>query len=128
MCMIGNVILAIAEIALTPGTIPELQFRIGNIRATTDGTPMGVWRFYGSNRCLVRSGSGEWNCTGFLLLFCLFPEQASGVDSPGEGEQIGYILAKEQEIVGKCYQGEQIVWEHGGNALEEGQIVNAIKS
>ena len=92
MCVIGNMILAIAEIALAPGTIPEFQLRIGAIRATADGATMGVGGF---GLLIHRNGTGG----GALLLELNFRPSFHGY-------QIQYVFAKEQEVVGNGHQRE----------------------
>ena len=42
MLMIGNVVFAVAVIAVAPGAVPELQLRIAHICPSANGTPMVV--------------------------------------------------------------------------------------
>mgnify|MGYP006896650811 CR=1 FL=1 len=44
MGVIADVIFAVAVVALAPGAVTELQFRVGHIRTTADGAAVGVIR------------------------------------------------------------------------------------
>ena len=94
MGVIADMILAVAIVAIAPGAVPELQFRIRNICTAADGAAVGV-------------GSG---C--FFLSLGLFHkvDHRTGLLVSGsmlqEGKQINYIFACEKQIVQKTYQGE----------------------
>ena len=110
MIVVVDMILAVAEIALAAGAIPELQLRVGQISPTADGAFMGIGRFGRCNGGLIGSGIGEGDGLRFLLGAAFF-EQPPGVHPPGHGDHIEDIFAKEQEIVGKGNHGEQIIGE-----------------
>ena len=48
MCVIVDMVNAVAVIALTAGAVPELQIRIRYIRPTADGAAVGIG-FFGLN-------------------------------------------------------------------------------
>ena len=110
MGVVIDVILAVAEISFAAGTVPELQLRIGEVSPAADGAFMGVRRFRGSYRGLIRTGVGEGDGFRFLLGGSLF-KQPPGIHPPGYGDHIENIFSKEQEIVGKRDDGEKIVRE-----------------
>ena len=101
--MIADVILAVAEIAVTTGAIAKFQLRVGNIGFAANGAAMGV------------SGMGFllWLCAGeghrASLLWCGFLSEApSGLDLPGHWDEIACIFSEKQEIVGKGDKREKI--------------------
>ena len=101
MGVVGDVILTVTEIAITPGAVPEFQFRVGYIGSAANGT------FVAEVRSFCRPV--EWNRSGLgSSLLRLF---GSSLGFPGLGDQIQNILAHKQEIVAKSNQGEQIVRE-----------------
>ena len=53
MGVIADVVLTIAIVALAAGAIAEFQFRIGNIRPTTNGTPVRVGCLWNGFGCLI---------------------------------------------------------------------------
>lgn len=95
MRMIGNVVFTVAEVAVTPGAVTELQIRIGYIRASANcafvGVGLGLLRFNSVHR-----SSGPFGITDSSLQ---------------EGEEIDNILAGKEQIVQKSHKGEEIVWE-----------------
>ena len=108
MCMITDVVFAVAVIAVAAGAITEFQLRIGHIGSAADGALVGV-SFLG-NLERSRTGSiGEGDSTGLGsgLLF----EKSADFDPPGQRNHIQNILAKEQEVVSQGDQREQIVGE-----------------
>lgn len=91
MIVIADMVLAVAEIALAPGAVPELQLRIGKICPSADCAAVGVRCFGGGWRSCT--GIVERNRAGFG--FWLFTEGPGGIDPPGQGNHIENILAKE---------------------------------
>ena len=67
MFVIADMILAIAIIAIAPGTIAEFQVRVGCIRPAADGAAMVIGSFWGGHRGLIRTGGGEGDDAGLLL-------------------------------------------------------------
>ena len=63
--MIGNVVVTVAEITLTPRAVAELQLRVGQICAAAYGAAVGIGSCVS---VLERRRSIEGNMTGFLLL------------------------------------------------------------
>ena len=110
MGMVADMILAIAVVAAAAGAIAELQIGIAYIGAATDSALVSVRGLRSGNGCLVRTGIGEGDYLGPLLLGCiaLLPEQPTGIGPPGHGHNVQYILAEEQEIVRKGNHGEEI--------------------
>ena len=100
-------------VAITSGAVAELQLRIGNIRAATDRAFVGIGRFDGGSRSLVRAGIGKYNRPrpGFRLSGRLLLKEATGINTPAHGNHIQHILAEEEEIIGQRHQGEQIMGE-----------------
>ena len=119
MSVIIDMVLAVAMVALAPGTVAELQFRISHIGAAADGAFVGVGRLGLGHRGLVGAGVGERDGLCFWGGLGILPEKPPGVHSPGHGEDIENILTKEQEIVGQGDDREQIVGE-GVNHKAEG--------
>ena len=108
MGVIADVILAVAVIAAAAGIVTELQFRVGQIGTAADGAFMPVGRLDGGGAGLVGTSVGEGDCLRLFTAGSL-AEQPSGVGLPGHGDYIAYILAKEQEVIGKGDDGEQII-------------------
>ena len=98
MGVIGNVIFAVAEIAVAAGTIPELQVRILGIRTAANGAAVVV-----GGRSFLLGLAAHRDRSGFLF------DLGGSFDPPGKGKQIEHIFAKENEIIGKPHQGEQIL-------------------
>ena len=111
MGMIGNVIHAVAVVTAAAGAIAEFQIGIGHIGAAAYGTFMRVGGFRLRNGRPVGPGSREGYRAGFGLTGGLFPEQSPGIDPPADRQDVDYILANEEEIVGERHQREQTVGE-----------------
>lgn len=92
MFVVADVVLAIAVVAVALGAVPELQFRVGYIRPAADTAAVGVQVLGLGGSRLIAAGAGEGDNLGLLWLFA---EQPPGVHSPGEGNDIGNILAEE---------------------------------
>ena len=112
MSVVGNVILAVAVVALTPGTIAEFQIGEFGIGTTADGAAVGIGGLGLGNCCLIGTGGGEGNYFGLLLfggdgLFAL-THQTIEIGPPGQGNYIDHILAEEQEVIGQGDHGEQV--------------------
>ena len=97
MIVVVDMILAVAEVSLAAGTIPELQLRVGEIGPAADSTFVSVRRFGGGNGSLIRSGIGEGNGLCFLLFGTALFEQPPGIHAPGHGDHIEDIFSKEQK-------------------------------
>ena len=90
MGVIGNVIFAVAEVAVTPGAVPEFQIGIGYIRAAAN--------------CAAVSVGGLLRWGALLLAHRRMGRGIAGPFSPGEeGKQIQYILSGKQKIVEKSH-------------------------
>ena len=108
MTVIVDVLFAVAVIPFAPGAVTEFQFGIADVCSSTDRTAVGIGSFWCGLVCLIRTGV---ELDDLCLLLGLLPEQPSGIDSPAHGNDIQYILAKEQEVVCQRNHGEQIVGE-----------------
>ena len=108
MAVVIDMILAVAMVAFAPGAVAEFQLRIRYIGTAADGTFVGVRRLGLGHRCLVRTGIGEGDRFGLLLLGRALPEEPPGIHPPGHGEYIDHILAEKQEIVSQRNDGEQV--------------------
>ena len=109
MSVVINMILTVAEVAVTTGTVPKFQIGMGDIRLAAYSATVGIRRTGRCDCCLVRAGRLEGDRTGFLG--CFFAEQPPGIDTPRGRENINHFLAEEQEIVQKRYEGEQAIGE-----------------
>ena len=106
----ADVIFAVAVISPASGTVTKFQLWIGDVSAAADGALVGVWCLGLCDGCFVGSciGEGDYLCLpGFFALV----EQTGGIDSPGKGNYIQYILAEEEKIVGKGDNGEEVIGE-----------------
>ena len=95
MCVIGDMLRAVAVVALAPGAVAEFQIRIRHIRAAADSAAVGVGCLGTGGFCFVGAGLGEGDHFRPILAgggLCLFA-QSAGVDPPGGGNQIQNILA-----------------------------------
>ena len=117
VAVVIDMILAVAVIALAPGAVAELQFRVGHVRPAADGAAVGVGGFGRSLGGGV-GASVELNDLG-LLPGGAFAQQPPGVGPPGLGDHVEHVFAKEQEIVGQGDDGEQIVGEGIGEQVDE---------
>lgn len=118
MAVTVDMVFAVTVVPFAPGTVPEFQFRIGDVRSSTNGTAVGVGCGRCGRGCSVGSCiKGDRLC--LLRLHTLFPEEPSGIDPPGHGNDIYHILAKEQEIVGKRNDREEIIGEREGNQVHQ---------
>ena len=123
--MVADVILTVAVITAAAGTVTELKVGVADIGSAANSTPMGVRGFGCSGGCLIGTGI-EGNC--FMLgVGCSIPcpfGSAAGIDSPGLGQHIQHIRTKEQEIVGKGNDTEEIDGEGSGEKVQsnDGQI------
>ena len=112
MGVIADVFFAVAVITVAAGTVAEFQIRMGHIRLTADSAAVRIRRIHRGNRCFVRSRIGEGNRFGLLGSIALFlPEQPPEICLPGQGNHVHNILAEEQEVIGKGYDGEEITGE-----------------
>jgi len=63
--MIADMLLAVAEIAVAPGAVAELQLRVGGVCFAANGAAvhiqipgLGGWLLYPVSRCKGNGGSG----------------------------------------------------------------------
>ncbi len=120
--MVGDMLLAVAVVAIAAGTVPEFQFRIGSIGSAADSAAVGVGGLGRGGRCLIGSGiegNHLWPVPGKILL-CPF-YTAPGIDPPGLGKHIQHITSKEQEIVGQGNNAEEIMGEGDGEEIQSHQ-------
>ena len=112
MRMVINMILAVAVVAVTAGTIPEFQIRVGNVGSAAYGAAVMVGSGGLCGGCFVGTSLVKMN--GLLVIggFRLPLEKSGYIDLPGNRNHVAYIFAKEQEIVGKGNQGEQVIGEY----------------
>ena len=117
MHVIGNMVFAVAVVALAPGAVAEFKLREFGIGSAADGAAVGVGGAGpGRSGFAVRSGEGDnlRTVTGLCRVASVLPLQ---LDPPGKGEQIAHIRAEEQEVIEQTDQREQTVGEeHEGIA------------
>ena len=112
MGVVADVIFAVAMIAAAAGAVTELQFRMTCIGATTDGTFVGIGCLRLHCMLLICSRAGERNNLRTLgRALVILVEQPANFQTPGHGNHIQHICAKEQEIVCKRNDGEEIIGE-----------------
>ena len=104
MCVIADMIFAVAKISVALGTIAKFQFWIAHIGSAADGASMGI----GSS--LFRSGLPKGNRTG-VPGSSFFSFSLGDAQTPSRGKHIDQIPTAENEIVQKSYQREQVVGE-----------------
>ena len=110
--MVADVVFAVAVVAIAPGTVPEFQIGMGYVSSSADCTAMGVGSLRFGNCCLIGPCFRKRNNLGtFRLLLRFLSEQPPGVDTPGNRNDIQHILAKEEKIVGKGNNGEEVIGE-----------------
>ena len=118
MGVIGDVVFAIAVVAIAPGAVAELQIRMGDICGTADSASVGVGRLGRGGGCLVGTGiKGDGLVLGVgggILCTLSCP---SCIDPPGDRKYIGHIGAEEQKIVGQGDQAEEIIGEGSGEEI-----------
>ena len=119
MRVVADMVFTVAVISLAAGTVPEFQFGVRYIRSSANGTPVGIGGGGTGSGCLIGTCGRERNCACFLSAF--FLKQPAGVDTPGARNHIQYIFSKEQEIVGKSNQREEIVRPGRTEDLNEDQ-------
>ena len=107
MCMVTDVILAVAEIAIATGTVTEFQLRIGNIGSAAYGAAVEIG-FLGLLACF----SGEGDCAAGFLRLLSFGLAVLQLVPPLGRQYIDHIPAEEQKVIGQCHQGEQVVGEN----------------
>ena len=62
MGVVVDMVLAVTEIAVTPGTVTEFQFRIGDIGAAANGAAVGVRCRLFLGRCFVLPEGDRAGC------------------------------------------------------------------
>lgn len=109
MGVVGDVLGAVAVVALAPGAVAELQIGEIHIGAAADGALVGVGGLDLGMSGLVaaRIVEGDGLAAGMDGL----SGGAVCVDPPGDGEQIFTVSAKGQEVVAQGDEGEEIVGE-----------------
>ena len=119
MVVVVNMVLAVALIAAAPGAVPKFQLRVAYICAAANGALVIVGCLRLVWRGLLHIPVGEGNDPGTVCFpFRFFPEQPLGFQPEGEGNQVKYVLACEEQVIGETCQREQIVGE------ERGEVVN----
>ena len=103
-------VFTVAVVSLAAGAVTEFQFRIGHVRAAADGTAMGIRCLGLGDAGLIGTGIGEGHHLRLFGSTSLF-SQALRIDPPAHGQDIQHIFAKEQEIVSKRNDREQIIRE-----------------
>ena len=68
MGVIGNVVLAVAMVALAPGAVTEFQVGEFGVGAAADGAAVGVGQLRFLRTLSVGRGEGDYLGTGCLLL------------------------------------------------------------
>ena len=108
MDMVVDVILAVAVIAVAPGTVPELQLRVGDIGSAADPAAVGEIPGLGIGFGNKGDRAGGFGCFHF-----------SG--SVQEGEYITDASSHKQQVVGNRHQREQVVGkiEYGDGQVED---------
>ena len=101
-------VLTIAVVALAAGAVAEFQIGILRIRPAADGAlvPVGP-RAGGAAVIACPVGIRPRGCLGAEVFLCLRFAVAQGI-----WQQIGCLLAKEEEIVGHGQQREQAEQRH----------------
>ena len=102
MGMVADVVLAVAVVAIAPGTVAELQFGVGYICPAANGAAVGVGGLRSCGLRGVGTCFGEGDHFGFFMAGWggFLSDQALGVCLPGKRDNVQKILAKEQEVVG----------------------------
>ena len=95
MAVAGNVIFAIAVVALAAGAVPEFQIRIAHIGAAANGAAMGIGDFL-----LFRCGFGlcvKGNDFGPLgsRMRNFLAKHSGDLSAPCQGDNVQYVLAEE---------------------------------
>ena len=109
VCVIGDMLRAVAVVTLAPGAVAELQVREIHICAAADGALVGVRGLWLGVGGLVASGGIEGD--GLALGMGGFFHSAIGIDPPGYGQQVQAVLAKGQEVVAQRDDREKVVGE-----------------
>ena len=115
VCMVADMLLAVAMIAAAPGAVAEFQVRVGYIRFAADRAPVGIGSLGLGNGGFIGTGGREGDDLGLRGLsgslgFAL-PEKPTGIGTPGDRDHIHNILAEEQEVVCQSNDREKIVGE-----------------
>ena len=119
--MVGNMLLAVAVIAVAFGAVPKFQFRIGYVCFTAYGTLMQIIR---SGRSVLRlvGGGGELDYFGPSGVgSVLFSEEFLYFYPQGERDDVQNIFPEEQEVVGNGNQREQTEREGIGEYFNQCQ-------
>ena len=107
MAVIVDVFLAVAVIAVTPGAVPELQLRVGNVCPSAYSAAVRIGSLCGIAGAFFvkrdRSGSGRSCLSGSVF--------STELTTQPEGQKIDNILSGEQKIVAQCHQRKQVVGE-----------------
>jgi len=97
MGMVVDMILAVAEVAVTAGAVPEFQLRVGHIRSAADGTLVGVGGFGSGGGGLVGAGAGEGDGAGLGVLFCFFLNSRRALARQEMGKTLATSLPKKRK-------------------------------
>ena len=110
MCVIGDMLRAVAVVALAAGAVAEFQIGGIHIRAAADGALVGVGGLDLGVGGLVAAGGVEGDGLALGGMGDLLHGPA-GIEPPGGGQQVPAVLAEGQEVVGQGDEGEEIVGE-----------------
>lgn len=106
--VVVDMVLTVAVVALAFGAISEFQLWVTHVGSAADGAPMGVWSGRRCHRCLIGTGVGEGDDLRLLGTSLEFLPKSAEIHDPGNGYHIHNVFSKEQEIVGKRDDGEQV--------------------
>ena len=121
MCVIGDMLRAVAVVALAPGAVAELQVGRIHIGAAADGAFVGIGGLGLGMAGQVAAAGGEGD--GLVLGMGGLFGGAPGVDAPGDGEDPDPVLAEEQEVVAQGDQAEEAVGEGTEQAQKHRQQI-----
>ena len=107
VCVIINMLLAVAIVTIAAGAIAELQFRMGCVCTAADSTAVVIICKLSSTFCTEGDGLSR----SVMCFFRFLPQLCL----PAEWQQVFHIASKEQEISHHSHQWEQIMGEvhHG---------------
>ena len=114
MHVIADMVLAVAVVTVAPGAVAEFQIRMADIGSAADSTAVVVIGFLG---CLL----GIHMELDDLVSLGLgrFAEFLLHLDAPASGQEIQHIHSKEQEVVGKRNDAEEIAGEAEGEEIQQ---------
>ena len=120
MGVITDMLLAVAVIAIAPGTVPELQIRMGNVGFSANGAAVGIRGLGSGGCCFVGTCIERDNLRLLWTGGIAVPAQHTlEINTPAHGNDIQDILAEEQKVVCKGNDAEQIVGEGQGKQIQQ---------